>query len=243
MKLRNLILVMLSWGVLANTLFAEVAILNKEQNDQLMNAVKKVMPSSNIKKVMPTEIPNMVAVLLANEEIVYVNPIKKLIFIGEIYDSNGASVTDKHVEKIGATKLSDDNTPLDISPLFKVAVRMGEGAGKYGFIVFTDPDCPFCQQVDNFILNKNVTVDYIYTPIDSLHPHARAKAIKTIMVKNKISEDDAKKQITEGEKIATALGIKGTPQTIVYEISTKKPVAGIGGADLKIFDEFIKRGN
>lgn len=243
MRLNKLTLWIMTFGIMTNTLLAEIVIMNKELNDQMMNAVKEVMPSSSIKKVMPIEIPNMIAVLLANEEIIYVNPVKKLIFIGEIYDSNGVSVTDKHIEKIGASKIDEDNSPIDITPLFKVSTRVKEGSSKYGFIVFTDPDCPFCQQVDNFILDKNITVDYVYTPIDSIHPNARKKSTKIVMEKNKISEADAEKRIVEGEKIATALGIKGTPQTIVYEIATKKPIGAINGANFKIFNEYIKRGN
>lgn len=243
-KLNNLIKSVAILSIVASSLFAGTFNVDKNKDKELIEVAKKIMPSTDIKKVIETEIPNMLAVLLANEEVVYIYPPKQLIFIGEIYNANGVSVSDKHIEKIGAKKINDgDNSPLDISPLFKVSTRMAEGSGKYGFIVFTDPDCPFCKELDSYLLSQGVTVDYVYTPIDSLHPDARAKATKIVKDKNKISESEAIQRIAEGEKIATGLGIKGTPQTIVYEIDTKKPINGITGADKKAFSEYVKKAN
>ncbi len=54
------------------------------------------------------------------------------------------------------------------------------------------------------------------------------------------SEEEAIMRIREGEKIASALGIKGTPQSIVYEIQTQKPVNAIAGADTKAFGPYLK---
>lgn len=241
MKLTQFIKTATLVSMMASSLLAGTFNVDKNKDKELLETAKKIMPSTDIKKVMATEVPNMLAVLLANEEVVYIYPPKKLILIGEIYNADGVSISDKHIEKLGAKKIDDGSEgPLDISPLFRVSTRMSEGNHKYGFIVFTDPDCPFCQQLDNFLLSKGVTVDYVYTPIDSLHPQARAKAVKSVMEKNNISEAEATKKISEGEKIATGLGIKGTPQTIVYEIETKKPINGITGADIKAFGEYLQ---
>lgn len=227
------ILLMLVLGLGANG-----SDFNIQGDRKLLDVAKKMMPSTDIKKVMPTEVPNMLAVLLANEEVIYILPQQNLIFLGEIYNTNGVSITDKHIKDIGAKKV--DNEPIDISPLFKVSVPVREGKGKYGFIVFTDPDCPFCKQLDQFLTQQDVTIHYVYTPIDSKHPNARAKAIKEIMTKRSMNETEAKQLIGEGEKIATGLGLNGTPLTIVYEIASKKPIQGISGAKQSEYAPYLK---
>ncbi len=230
------LLVMLTFMLVGESLNAK-----GEKEKELLELAKTMMPSTTILNVKQTEISNMLVVLLANEEIVYLVPSQKLIFIGEIYTTDGVSVSEKHMAHLGAknTKNNSDGT-LDISPLFKVSTRMKIGNSPYGLIVFTDPECPFCQQLDIFLNAKDITVDHIFTPIDALHPNARAKAIKIVMEKNTISEEEAIMRINEGEKIASALGIKGTPQSIVYEIQPQKPVNAIVGADTKAFGPYLK---
>lgn len=225
---------------LTHTLLAQNPFLYK--NDQeLMETVKTIMPSTSIKKVMRTEMSDLLVVLLANEEIVYVYPPKKLIFIGEIYSKDGVSLSEMHLKKIGAQTLQGTQEGvLDISVLFNVSTRIKESKHPYGFIIFTDPDCPYCQELDRFLARKRVRVDHVYTPLDSLHPNARAKAIKTVMEKNKLVEKEAIKRIQEGENIATGLGIKGTPLLIVYEVETNKPINAISGANVNALDVYLK---
>jgi len=177
------LLVMLTFMLVGESLNAK-----GEKEKELLALAKTMMPSTTILNVKQTEISNMLVVLLANEEIVYLVPSQKLIFIGEIYTTDGVSVSEKHMAHLGAknTKNNSDGT-LDISPLFKVSTRMKIGNSPYGLIVFTDPECPFCQQLDIFLNAKDITVDHIFTPIDALHPNARAKAIKIVMEKNTIS--------------------------------------------------------
>ena len=52
--------------------------------------------------------------------------------------------------------------------------------------------------------------------------------------------DDAKKRLEEGEKIAQGLRLNGTPQTLVYQISDRKPVGAIAGANYKEFEVYLK---
>ena len=157
-------------------------------NTNLIDVATKMLPSTKIEKVIPTEIENFYAVSLENGNIIYINPAKDLIFFGEIYTRSGQSLTEKHIAKLGA-KIG--NETLDISPLFKVSTRMNDATSKYGFIVFTDPDCPFCQQLEALLIKENVTIDYIYTPIDKLHPNAREKSIKSVMQKRGLSRESA----------------------------------------------------
>ncbi len=226
--LKNTFKVALATLLATTSLFAD---------DKVMQVAKKLLPSTEITKVMPTEISNMFAVLLENEEVIYIYPDKDLIFIGEIYNKDGVSLSEKHLKKIGAKSAAES---LDVAPLFKVSTRMRDGNSEYGFIVFTDPDCPYCIELEKFLMQKDATVDNIYTPIDSIHPKAREKSIAIISEKLGISSDDAKKRLEEGEKIAQGLRLNGTPQTLVYQISDRKPVGAIAGANYKEFEVYLK---
>lgn len=240
MKLPKIIALIIASSILGLSAFG--APFNIANDKEMMATAQKILPSTDIKKVMVTEIPNVLAVLMANEEVIYIYPPKELILVGEIYNKNGVNLTDKHTQSIGASKTSD-SASLDVAPLMNIGLKMNEGSGKYGFVVFTDPDCPFCQQLENFILKQDVEVYYILMPIDALHPQAREKSIKMIMEKLSLTRGDAIKRLKEGEGVATGLGINGTPQTLVYEKDTKKPVAGISGADLPKFQPYISKDN
>lgn len=232
---------LLSTLLLVGVLFSQSnAKINVKGDKDLLETAKKILPSTGIEKVMPTEIPNVYAVLLSSGDMVYIYPPKELILFGEIYSKQGVNLSEKHVENIGAKKTNAE--PIDITPLQKVSVRMKEGNGKYGFIVFTDPDCPFCKQLESMLFNEEVTVDYIYMPLDNLHPNAREKSIKSVMQKRSLSRDEAITLISEGEKIGNALGVNGTPGTIVYEIATKKPVNGISGANPQQYAPYFTQG-
>ncbi len=65
-------------------------------------------------------------------------------------------------------------------------------------------------------------------------------SIAIISEKLGISSDDAKKRLEEGEKIAQGLRLNGTPQTLVYQISDRKPVGAIAGANYKEFEVYLK---
>lgn len=239
MKFQRIILSISATTLLLSSLVASPFNTNDKE---MMAVAKKMLPSTDIKKVMPTEIPSMLAVLMGNEEVIYIYPPKALILVGEIYNTKGVNITDKHIQDIGAKKSNTDDKALDIAPLFNVSVNMKEGNGKYGFIVFTDPDCPFCKQLESFLLKEDVSVNYIYTPLDQLHPNAREKSISIVMQKRSLSREEAIKLIGEGEKIGAALGVRGTPSTIVYEKESRKPVGGIGDADPKNYAPYLQDG-
>ena len=240
MKLKKLIFPIIASTLIVNSAFASSPFNTNEK--EMMAVAKKMLPSTEIKKVMPTEIPSMLAVLMGNEEVIYIYPPKALILVGEIYNTKGVNITDKHIQEIGAKKVNNDDKPLDIAPLFNVSVKIKAGSGKYGFIVFTDPDCPFCKQLDSFLPKEDITIDYIYTPLDQLHPNAREKSINIVMQKRSLTREEATKLINEGEKLSTALGVNGTPSTIVYDKESRKPVNGIGGADPKLYAPYFPVG-
>ncbi len=69
-----------------------------------------------------------------------------------------------------------NSIPFDQLPLAK-AIKVVKGNGKRQIAVFSDPDCPFCHQLENTLASMtDVTIYTFLYPIASLHPDAPNKA-------------------------------------------------------------------
>jgi thiol:disulfide interchange protein DsbC len=72
----------------------------------------------------------------------------------------------------------DERNSIDFSvlPLDK-AIKTVKGDGSRTIAVFSDPDCPFCKQLEKELVSvENVTIYTFLYPLDDLHPDAPAKA-------------------------------------------------------------------
>jgi thiol:disulfide interchange protein DsbC len=79
--------------------------------------------------------------------------------------SRRANVTDERLQKLNMIKFSD--LPLEM------AIKEVKGSGARKLAVFTDPDCPYCRQLQQELTNvNNVTIYYFLFPIVGLHPNA-----------------------------------------------------------------------
>jgi len=81
----------------------------------------------------------------------------------------------------------------DISILTKFS-NMTYGTGKYELIVFTDPECPFCQKFSKLLLSLDKSkfkIHFFFLPLVSLHPNSVAE-IKYIL-DSKTNEEKWKK--------------------------------------------------
>ncbi len=66
---------------------------------------------------------------------------------------------------------------------FKESFSIKYGKGTRKVAVFSDPDCPFCQQMEQDWakeLKSDVTVYYFMNPLTSLHPQAGLRAAKIV---------------------------------------------------------------
>jgi len=63
--------------------------LTQQQEDSL---VRSIIPSTKIQKVTRSQMDGLYKAYLENGEIIYVNPFKRLIFVGEIYTTKGENL-------------------------------------------------------------------------------------------------------------------------------------------------------
>ena len=137
--------------------------------------------------------------------------------------------------------LSEDRILVNGQKIFKKlpfdkAIKVKHGKGERAIAVFTDPDCPFCKNLDKELSSKlnsdsNVTIYYFMNPLNIPgHEQAPLKAAKVwcspdkakawydFMVSGIIPANDGncKNPVAETKKLATELGFNSTP-TVVFD--------------------------
>ncbi|WP_213694990.1 DsbC family protein, partial [Acinetobacter baumannii] len=67
----------------------------------------------------------------------------------------------------------------------KDAIKTVKGNGKRKLVVFSDPDCPYCQQLERNLQSiDNVTIYTFLYPLESIHPTAKTTAVSIWCSKN-----------------------------------------------------------
>ena len=172
--------------------------------------------------------------ITAGEQVFYFNP-EGYLFFGEIWTKDGKNLTAEMREKVAADRIKD--LPLD------KALKIGTGPRKV--IEFTDPDCPYCRKVDNFLAKRTDVTRYVYfVPLRNIHPDAEKKARYILSHADRqkafhevfggeldgkpipVAEGVQQSQLEEMEKLAAGLGVRGTPALWIDG-------AHVNGADLQ----------
>ncbi len=227
MKISFRCLSILVLAVLLSGLFAAGCLCAEPYED----AFKKAYPQISFDSMKPTDIKGIYEVVKGGE-IIYFLEEPCLLFVGEIVDKTGKSLTE---ERRGEIFLSNaKGLPLD------KAVKVG--SGKNSVIEFTDPDCPYCRRASAFLdSRKDVTRYVFFFPIPS-HRDAenkikyifcsadRAKAYEEAM-KGKLDiqkyaackTKEAADLLALHKEAGMRIGVNGTPMFI---INGKKVIIG-----------------
>src|SRR5690606_5446500 len=90
----------------------------------------------------------------------------KYLFFGSLYDmANSRDITQER--RASLNRLAFNELPL------ADAMKEVKGDGSRTVAVFTDPDCPFCRQLESTLAEMdNVTIYRFLYPLVSLHPGA-----------------------------------------------------------------------
>lgn len=181
--------------------------------------------------------------ITAGEQVFYFSP-EGYLFFGEIWTKDGKNLTAEMREKVVAER-------INTLPLEK-ALKIGNGPKKV--IEFTDPDCPYCRKVDNFLSKRTDVTRYVYfVPLRRIHPDAEKKARYILSQSDKdkafrdvfegvldgkpisIADGAQEQQLEEMEKIATGLGVRGTPALWIEG-------AHVNGADIQRITGLLDKG-
>jgi len=158
-------------GMLAPVLSAEVLAAAKP--DPAAAAIKQTIESryagAHVLDVQPSAIPGLYE-LFMGDQIVYSDATGDYLIVGSMVDTQ---------TKQNLTEARfNDHGRIDFKTLpLNQAIKIVKGNGSRVFAVFSDPDCPFCQQLEKTLLSVTDITMYVFLfPIASLHPQAPAKA-------------------------------------------------------------------
>lgn len=223
-------------------------------NSTIAEQVQNTIQGTTISKVEKAEINGLYKAFMPNGDLLYIEPNQKLIFFGQIWTSTGMSLTQNDVGKWQQeimNKKIETFAPEKFKE-FALETKFNGGSERYEVVLFTDPECPYCKQVDEYLKTKKVTVFYNYTPIDELHPKAREKSLLLIAGKNMFKKkqekgvpptlDMTKAQgvLAKMEALAKELNIVGTPKLFIIDKKDNKIAKAINGANIPQIEQYLK---
>lgn len=167
-SLRLMFVVALTLPVFASA--AADPVTSKEPAESVVKRVlKERFPEVNIVSVKPSVLPGVYEVF-AGDSIAYSDAKGEYLLSGAILETRSK-------RNVTADRL-DELTSIDVKSLpLEHAIKTVKGDGKRRLVIFSDPDCPFCQKLEKELATvTNVTIYTFLFPLAELHPEAPAKA-------------------------------------------------------------------
>jgi thiol:disulfide interchange protein DsbC len=203
----------LSWALQAHAV---------PSNSEVARTVKQNLearfPQAKVLDVQPSAIPGLYEVFMGSD-MVYADAAGDYVLMGPLVDAQThQNLTEARLDE--RSKVDFNTLPLSR------AIKVVKGNGSRKFAVFSDPDCPFCQQLEKSLLSVTDVTMYVFLyPITSLHPQAgtkahaiwcaqdRAEAWSQWMHEKKLPTDTACSgdPIDELQKLGDTLHINSTP--------------------------------
>ncbi|MDQ6979016.1 MAG: DsbC family protein [Mariprofundaceae bacterium] len=215
--MRRLLLLGLVTGMMQTTAWAAAAPAEVDKS------IRQANTDLPINTIETTQIPSLYELRVGNE-VFYTNKTGRYIIAGgHIFDTvTKKDLTKDRLEVIN--KINWNDLPLD------KAIVSGDPKGKE-VAVFTDPDCPYCHQLEKALVGaKGIKVYTFLFPLESLHPQAKAHAtsiwcskdrhaaLVDLMVNGKtLAEGECSTPIADIQALAASFGIRGTPTLIARD--------------------------
>ncbi len=131
-------------------------------NDEAVRkAIEPHFPGAKIENLQKTPYFGLYEFLIA-DQLIYTDEKAEYFFFGHIVDpKTQSSVTNERLQEIRAAR----RVPLDTLPL-EFAIKTVKGNGERILAVYTDPNCPYCKQLEKELLNvTDVTIYTLLYPI------------------------------------------------------------------------------
>jgi thiol:disulfide interchange protein DsbC len=208
----------------AIAIFALTASAQAADPDQVRESLQRHLGSATrITAVSKTPFNGIFEVVIDGRQIMYTDDGGQVLLNGPLLDvKNRVNITQDRMFDL--RRIDFGALPLD-----KAIVKV-KGTGARRIAVFSDPDCPYCKQLEPELEKlKDVTIYTFLFPIPSLHPDAmrkativwcaddRLRAWDDLMLRNTLPDDGklgCATPILEIAQLARSLGIEGTPGLI-----------------------------
>lgn len=136
-----------------------------DATDALTQVLKERYPTTTFSEVNETQVQGLYE-LVAGKNIFYTDSSGKYLFFGSLYDmENSRDITQER--RANMNRVSFDELKL------ADAIKEVKGDGSRVVAVFTDPDCPYCRQLEATLAEmKDITIYRFLYPLTSIHPGA-----------------------------------------------------------------------
>ena len=137
--------------------------------DRVRRTLEQRYPQVKVLQVSPSPVAGLYEVF-TGDAIAYADARGAYLIVGQMMDTDSK-------RNLSATRLDELNR-IDLArlPLAKSFTYV-RGAGSRHLYVFSDPDCPYCQQLEKDLATlDDVTVHILLYPLASIHPEAVARA-------------------------------------------------------------------
>ena len=157
-------------AALAVTLGMGCSAQADQTTDKLKSTLESRMGDATIKSIQKTDIPGLYEVNLGSQ-IVYSDATGNYVLIGDLVDTrNSKNLTEARLAE--TNKIDFAKLPLEN------AVKVVKGNGSRKIAVFSDPNCPYCKQLESTLKSiDNVTVYTFLYPVLSPDSTAKSKSI------------------------------------------------------------------
>lgn len=202
-------------GILA--LFSLTASLSFANVDSVRENIKKQYPNLKISNIQKTEMPGLYSANL-DQQIIYVGEDGQHMFVGSMIRLKDQKNLTKDLV-LGQNSIDWNQLPL------KDAIKTVKGSGQHVLAVFSDPNCPYCKQLEPELDKlKDAT---IYTFIYPLKPQSIVVSRQVWCAPNqsyswkKLIQQGVKPTVTScanpidrNLELGKKLGFNGTPTLI-----------------------------
>jgi thiol:disulfide interchange protein DsbC len=136
----------------------------------VQGTLKARFPDINVVSVKPTPVSGLYE-LYTGDNLVYTDAKGDFLIMGPVVDTRSRrNLTSERMDEINAIDFG-------ILPLDR-AIKTVKGTGERTLAVFSDPECPYCKQLEKEL--SSVTDVTIYTflfPLVDLHPEAPKRSV------------------------------------------------------------------
>lgn len=205
-------------------IFALAAMTTSLQAEELTlrKTLTERSPALKIDKIHASPIAGVFEVVTGDRKVFYTDAKGDYVLTGNLIETaTRNNLTRQRIE--GLNVVNFESLP------FAKAIPVIRGNGSRKLAVFSDPDCPYCKQLEKELaLLNDVTIYVFLYPIASLHPEAiqhakaiwcapdRARSWTAHMLEGKQPSGDGKCDTPVDEIVAlgSSIGINGTPTMI-----------------------------
>jgi thiol:disulfide interchange protein DsbC len=226
-------------GVVAYILMAvacgishQSAAAESAEASQLKAVLSVRLKGEEILEVSRSPMPGVFEVV-TRSGVAYTDVKGDFLLTGQLYDMlhNQKDLTTERMETRNSIKFED--LPFD------KAIKVVRGNGTRTFAIFSDPDCPYCRQLEKELAGlTDVTIYVFLYPISGIHPGAslkaraiwcsadRAAAWEDWMLRDKLPEriGCSEDPVDDLKQLATTLNIQSTPTSF---LSSGRRVLGV----------------